>query len=343
MQTVLFVDDDLRILQKLQAITLNKSIQCFLAQNGEEALKIVQEHEIEVAIVDLVMPVISGEELLDMITSISPDTVIMIMTEESNMREAVRIHNELHTKKIIVKPFTLSDDIAGWIHAALSLYHKHETYTQKQEIFQKKVDKYKQILFEMRNTIRNREESYEQIVNVFGMIMKEIYLNYDKLSELESQILADYEKKILNDFIHIFLLCEFHEDFFEQMLVNQYHDPGELRYFRFRKDLNDQIKKEHLGILIFITMYMTQYFSLVFPTFVAKLNLSEENECYVLNFLYEANGILVNEETKNRMIEMVTGILNEFADRYANAAKGNVIQYKVYINKNSLKGVFHHE
>ena len=342
MQTVLFVDDDSRILQKLQAIALNKNVQCFLATNGEEAVKIVQEHEIEVAIVDLMMPIMSGEDLLDMIVAISPETVIMIMTEESNMREAVRIHNEMHTKKIIVKPFSMADDIAGWIHSALSLYHKHEAYTEKQDEFQKKVEKYKQILFEMRNTIRNREESYEQIVNIFGSLMKEIYQNQIKISEFEANILGDYEKKILNDFIRIFLLCEFHEDFFEQVLVNQYHDPTELRYFRFEKKQIDKIVDEHMGVLIFIAMYMTQYFGLLFPTFVAKLTLSDENGCYILNFLYEANGILVNEETKNQMTELIMRVLNEFSSRYSHATKGNVIQYKIYISKNSIKGVFDH-
>jgi CheY-like chemotaxis protein len=64
MWRVLVVDDDLCILQVAKAILERSGFRTLCADNGLEALTLLETHEIDVLLTDMVMPGMSGTELI---------------------------------------------------------------------------------------------------------------------------------------------------------------------------------------------------------------------------------------------------------------------------------------
>ena len=71
------------------------------ASNGQEALKVLDGKWIDLALVDINMPVMDGEEMINRLRQ-NPATVglpvIIVSTEGSNTRKEGRRHNELQRR-----------------------------------------------------------------------------------------------------------------------------------------------------------------------------------------------------------------------------------------------------
>jgi len=66
-KTVLIVDDEPEILDVLSMIFESMGFKCISATNGEEALKSIKYKELDLVILDNMMPKMSGEEVLETI------------------------------------------------------------------------------------------------------------------------------------------------------------------------------------------------------------------------------------------------------------------------------------
>lgn len=77
--TVLLVDDDPAIVASVRALLENDGYQILTARNGEEALETFTAHreDIDLIILDLVMPRMSGEECLDKLLEIDPEVKVL--------------------------------------------------------------------------------------------------------------------------------------------------------------------------------------------------------------------------------------------------------------------------
>ena len=86
--TILIVDDTPMQVQMVHAaIASHFGLSILTAGSGEEAMALLAEHEGEVDIVvtDVIMPGISGMELMDKVHVLQPDTPIILMTAYSNV------------------------------------------------------------------------------------------------------------------------------------------------------------------------------------------------------------------------------------------------------------------
>ena len=76
MKKVLFVDDNLQFLEMIERVMGDWSQgewQIFLAQNSGKALLILQEHAIDLAVVDVQMPVVDGIQFLALLNRKYPN------------------------------------------------------------------------------------------------------------------------------------------------------------------------------------------------------------------------------------------------------------------------------
>jgi CheY-like chemotaxis protein len=64
MKTILIVDDELDIAEAVKAILEEERYKVLTCGNGREALKSLEEHTPDLAIVDIMMPVMNGYETL---------------------------------------------------------------------------------------------------------------------------------------------------------------------------------------------------------------------------------------------------------------------------------------
>jgi two-component system response regulator HydG len=87
--TILVVDDEPGIVEPLAKIFEKESLRVLTAQSGTGALEILRREPVSVLLTDLVMPGMSGLDLLKASRSVSPETETILMTAYGTVENAV--------------------------------------------------------------------------------------------------------------------------------------------------------------------------------------------------------------------------------------------------------------
>ncbi len=102
--SLLLVDDEATILSSLKRVFRQASYDLHTAQDGETALEILEKTRIDAALVDLMMPGMSGMELLVNIRQRWPAVKVIILTGYGGVREAVEAI-QMGAVDFLQKPF----------------------------------------------------------------------------------------------------------------------------------------------------------------------------------------------------------------------------------------------
>lgn len=86
---ILIVDDDVITLKTLTEILSTEGYTVIEASNGIDALKILEQDDIDLMLLDILMPGMSGIEVLREVESISPNTKVIILTGNASLETAV--------------------------------------------------------------------------------------------------------------------------------------------------------------------------------------------------------------------------------------------------------------
>ena len=101
---ILIVDDTAGIREALQKILTKEGFTVFDAEDGEQAVKILQQHPVALVLTDLKMPKIDGAELLKIAKTISPDIEVVLITGHGTVEIAVDVMKD-GAFDFIQKPF----------------------------------------------------------------------------------------------------------------------------------------------------------------------------------------------------------------------------------------------
>jgi two-component system response regulator HydG len=91
---VLVVDDEPSNLASIEKIFQRDGMRVLTADGAKAALEIARTHRVQVVLTDLMMPGVSGLELLRAIKQISPDTEVVMMTAYGTVETAVQAMRE---------------------------------------------------------------------------------------------------------------------------------------------------------------------------------------------------------------------------------------------------------
>src|SRR6185369_8879638 len=86
---ILVADDEESMRWVLSKALKRKGFSVDLAQDGRQALAMIQENSYDLAILDIKMPGMTGLDLLDRIRETRKDLLVVIMTAEASMKNAV--------------------------------------------------------------------------------------------------------------------------------------------------------------------------------------------------------------------------------------------------------------
>ena len=128
MKTVLLVDDEDKIREVVAAYLENKGFRVIACSTGSEALQALSREGIAIAVLDLMLPDISGEEICARIRKVSPLPVIMLTakTAESDLLNGLKIGADDY----ITKPFSLKE-LSARIEAVLRRSETHRPAASK--------------------------------------------------------------------------------------------------------------------------------------------------------------------------------------------------------------------
>jgi two-component system NtrC family response regulator len=105
---MLIADDEEAARRTLGQILTEDGYEVFLAQDGEEALRMVAEHSPDILLSDLKMPKLDGHELLTRVRQGYPDVALVIMTAHGTIRSAVKAVQE-GAEDYLTKPIDVED------------------------------------------------------------------------------------------------------------------------------------------------------------------------------------------------------------------------------------------
>jgi two-component system, NtrC family, nitrogen regulation response regulator GlnG len=105
-QRILVADDEESMRWVLSKALKKKGFAVDLATDGDEALKLVRAHSYDLAILDIKMPGLTGLDLLDQIRELKSELLVVIMTAEASMKNAVEAMKR-GAYDYITKPFDL--------------------------------------------------------------------------------------------------------------------------------------------------------------------------------------------------------------------------------------------
>ena len=119
MKKILVVDDERDVLDVLKS-TLERQgeFKVAVAQDGEEALKILEDETPDLIILDLVMPKISGDQLLRLIRKNfkTQDTPVIVSTVKREISSLVDLMN-LGATDYLMKPYDIQE-----LNRTISMY-----------------------------------------------------------------------------------------------------------------------------------------------------------------------------------------------------------------------------
>ena len=113
---VLAVDDEAAILRLIKLELIGQGFRVMTAESGDEALRLVAERRPDIALLDIVMPRMSGLELMRHLREQSQIPVILLTAKGS---EADRVRGlELGADDYVAKPFS-PEELAARVRAVL--------------------------------------------------------------------------------------------------------------------------------------------------------------------------------------------------------------------------------
>jgi len=88
--SVLLVDDERELLSSLQSVLARRGMDVATAEDGAAALKLLRERPVDVVVLDVKLPEISGLDVLKRIKQESPATEVLLLTGHPNVDDALK-------------------------------------------------------------------------------------------------------------------------------------------------------------------------------------------------------------------------------------------------------------
>ena len=106
LMNVLVVDDEKIIRDGCRRVLTEKGFQVLTSENGVQAMEMLSSEDVDIILLDLKMPVMSGEEVLDRVTVQYPDIPVIIITGHGTIDTAVHCMKK-GAYDFVTKPFQI--------------------------------------------------------------------------------------------------------------------------------------------------------------------------------------------------------------------------------------------
>ncbi|MDH3875806.1 MAG: response regulator, partial [Desulfobacteraceae bacterium] len=102
---ILVVDDEKVIRNGCREVLTQEGYEAILAENGELGLKMIEKAHYDVILLDLMMPGLSGFEVLSHVKTLHPDTSIIVITGYATIENSIEAMRK-GAFDFIPKPFS---------------------------------------------------------------------------------------------------------------------------------------------------------------------------------------------------------------------------------------------
>lgn len=121
---ILIVDDDAQIRKLLASVARRAGFDVDTAKDGLDALEMLDRKAYAIAIVDLMMPRVSGYELVQQISTRSPRPVVLVATAMTN-GDVAQLDDSM-VRRVIRKPFDIEAVAQALVETAEAIAAQQE-------------------------------------------------------------------------------------------------------------------------------------------------------------------------------------------------------------------------
>jgi len=122
-RTVLFVDDEEKLLRSLKTGLLDEPYNSIFAKSGKKALELLESNDVQVIVTDMRMPQMNGLELLRIVKQEYPNIIRMVLSGYTQITTLLTAINQGEVYKFITKPWKLEEEFKPAIRQALERYN----------------------------------------------------------------------------------------------------------------------------------------------------------------------------------------------------------------------------
>lgn len=119
---LLIVDDDKAVLRLLARVAERAGFDVDTAKDGLQAMEMLAKKQYDIAIIDLMMPRMSGYELVQKISTLNPRPVVLVAT--ALMNGDVATLDDSMVRRVIKKPFDINAVAAALVETAKDIAEK---------------------------------------------------------------------------------------------------------------------------------------------------------------------------------------------------------------------------
>lgn len=135
-RTLLLVDDERNVLSSLTRLLRGLPYEVIISASADDALERVERRAPGVMITDQRMPGMTGVELASKVALIRPETIVMILSGQSDVEDVMAAINAGNVYKFLTKPWN-DDDLKVTIQRAFEQYELRERNKRLRDILER--------------------------------------------------------------------------------------------------------------------------------------------------------------------------------------------------------------
>jgi len=129
---IIIIDDEKDLADNLQEILMMRNHTVDVAYNGEDCMKLCREKTYQIALIDILLPDISGNDLTNKIMRLSPDIECILITGNASLESAIEAVKQEGVISYETKPLNL-DHIIALIEQILKRKKFEDTLKENEE------------------------------------------------------------------------------------------------------------------------------------------------------------------------------------------------------------------
>ena len=199
---LLFVDDETNILNALRRLFRPLGYKIFAANNGEEALALLEQEAVDLVISDMRMPQMDGAQLLEQVRTQWPDTVRILLTGHADVASTIAAINKGEIYRYISKPWE-DNDIILIVRHALERKALEQEKLRLEQLTRRQNEELKDLNASLEAKVRGRtaelRETMSSLEQAHGELKKSFITSvkiFSSLLELRAGRLAGHSRRV---------------------------------------------------------------------------------------------------------------------------------------------------
>ncbi len=200
--TLLFIDDESNILSALRRLFRPQGYNILTAENGAEALALLEKEPVDLVISDMRMPQMSGAEVLEQVRSRWPDVVRILLTGYADLSSTVAAINRGEIFRYISKPWD-DNDIVLVVRDALERKRLLEDKRRLESLTRQQNEELRVLNASLEDKVRQRTEELRQAMDSLAQAHEHLKNDYfatiqvfANLMELRKGAMAGHSRRV---------------------------------------------------------------------------------------------------------------------------------------------------